>query len=109
MLIGNHDGIVQTARTAKLDLQFQRVADPAEARALAGAAIPVFDDGAVTMGDYTVGQPSAAGGRATAGWIARSVAWAEARAIDGFIIGPVDNSSFKLAGYTNAPPLNARR
>jgi 4-hydroxythreonine-4-phosphate dehydrogenase len=104
MLIGNHDGIVQTARTAKLDLQFQRVADPAEARALAGAAIPVFDDGAVTMGDYTVGQPSAAGGRATAGWIARSVAWAEARAIDGFIIGPVDNSSFKLAGYTKSPP-----
>ncbi len=104
MLIGNHDGIVETARTAGLDLRFERVADAAQAGALPGAAIPVYDDGAVTLGDYTVGQPSAAGGRATAGWIARSVAWAEAGAIDGFIIGPVDNSSFKLAGFAKSPP-----
>jgi 4-hydroxy-L-threonine phosphate dehydrogenase PdxA len=104
MLIGNHDGIIETARSAGLDLQFRRVADPAQARALAGPSIPVFDDGTVSLGDYTVGQPSAAGGHATAGWIARSVEWAEAGAIDGFIIGPVDNSSFKLAGYAKSPP-----
>ena len=104
MLIGNHDGIVETARIAGLDLQFQRVDDPAHARALTSGSIPVYDDGMVTLGDYTVGRPSAAGGRATAGWIARRVAWAEAGAIDGFIIGPVDNSSFKLAGYAKSPP-----
>ena len=104
MLIGNHDGIVDTARTSGLDVRFQRVADPAEARAVNGGAIPVFDDGSVRMGDYTIGKPSAAGGRATAGWIDRAVTWAEAGAIDGFIIAPVDSSSFKLAGFTKSPP-----
>ena len=104
MLIGNHDGIVHTARTSGLDVHFARVAGPAEARAVNAATIPVFDDGSVTMRDYTIGQPSAAGGRATAGWIDRAVNWAEAGSIDGFIIAPVDSSSFKLAGYAKSPP-----
>jgi 4-hydroxy-L-threonine phosphate dehydrogenase PdxA len=104
MLIGNHDGIVETARASKLDIRFQRVSDAAEARAVNGGAIPVFDDGAITRRDYTLGQPSAAGGRATAGWLARAVSWAEAGSIDGFIIAPVDSSSFKLAGFKKSPP-----
>ncbi len=104
MLIGNHDGIVACAHTSHLDLRFQRVADPAEARAINGATIPVFDDGSVTLRDYTLGQPSAAGGRATAGWIDRAVNWAEAGTIDGFIIAPIDNASFKLAGFPKSLP-----
>ncbi|HEY5348551.1 MAG TPA: 4-hydroxythreonine-4-phosphate dehydrogenase PdxA, partial [Candidatus Lustribacter sp.] len=104
MLIGNHDGIVNTARTSGLDVRFARVTDPAQARAVTGGAIPVFDDGSVTMRDYTMGQPSAAGGRATAGWIDCAVRWAEAGAIDGFIIAPVDGGSFKLAGFKKSPP-----
>ncbi len=104
MLIGNHDGIVDTARTSGLDITFQRVSDAAEARAMTGATIPVFDDSTIKLGDYTLGEPSAAGGRATAGWIDRAVAWAEAGSIDGFIIAPVDSSSFKLAGLPKSIP-----
>lgn len=104
MLIGNHDGIVDTARTNGLDVRFQRVADATEARALGGGTIAVFDDGALTMRDYMMGQPSAAGGRATAGWIDRAVSWAQDGAIDGFIIAPVDSGSFKLAGFSKSPP-----
>jgi 4-hydroxythreonine-4-phosphate dehydrogenase len=104
MLIGNHDGIVQTARTSQLDIRFERIGDPSEARGINGAAIPVFDDGSITLRDYTLGRPSAAGGRATSGWIDRAVTWAEAGKIDGFIIAPVDNGSFKLAGYPKPLP-----
>jgi 4-phospho-D-threonate 3-dehydrogenase / 4-phospho-D-erythronate 3-dehydrogenase len=104
MLIGNYDGIVETARTTAQDVRFARVASPAEARSVDEAFVPVFDDGVITTGDYRVGVPSAAGGRATAGWIERTVAWAEGGAIDGFIIGPVDGTSFKLAGFDRSPP-----
>ena len=99
MLIGNYDGIVDTARTTSQDVHFARVESPAEARTVSAAFVPVFDDGVIALGDYRVGVPSAAGGRATAGWIERAVTWAEGGAIDGFIIGPVDGSSFKLAGF----------
>ncbi len=104
MLIGNHDGIAETARFCGLDLRFARVGNPAEARTVSGGAIPVFDDGCITRNDYTVGTSSAAGGRATAGWIDRTVGWAESGALDGFIIAPVDSSSFKLAGFKGSPP-----
>jgi 4-hydroxythreonine-4-phosphate dehydrogenase len=104
MLIGNYDGIAATASSTATGLQFARVADPAEARTVDTAFVPVFDDGSITTGDYAVGQASAAGGRATAGWIDRAVTWAEAGAIDGFIIAPVDSTSFKLAGFTGSPP-----
>jgi len=104
MLIGNLDGIENAARTAGVNLRFAGVSDTKAARAVNGGTVPVFDDGSVTMRDYTIGKPSAAGGRATAGWIDLSVKWAEAGAIDGFIIAPVDSASFKLAGFTEAPP-----
>jgi 4-hydroxythreonine-4-phosphate dehydrogenase len=104
MLIGNIDGITETAKTCGLNLTFQRVTDPTEARAQNGAAIPVFDDAGVTMRDYTLGQPSAAGGHAASGWIDRAIAWAEAGTIDGFIIAPIDNTSFKLAGLPKPLP-----
>ena len=104
MLIGNHDGIVETARTTGVDLRFRVVASPAEARTVNGGAVPVFDDGSITRRDYAVGTSSAAGGRASAGWIARTVAWAENGDLDGFIIAPVDSGSFKLAGFTGPVP-----
>ncbi len=104
MLIGNEDGLVDAARTAGVDLRFRAVADPYEARGVNGGVIPVFDDGCVRMRDYTIGQASAAGGRACAGWIEQAIAWAEAGAAEGVIIAPVDSTSFKLAGFPGSPP-----
>jgi len=104
MLIGNVDGITATAKTCGLDIKFQRIADAGEARAHNGATIPIFDDAAITMRDYTLGQPSAAGGRAASGWIDRAISFAEAATIDGFIIAPIDNASFKLAGLPKPLP-----
>ncbi|HEV8019651.1 MAG TPA: hypothetical protein VGP41_00225, partial [Candidatus Lustribacter sp.] len=48
MLIGNHDGIIETARTTGLDLRFATVASPAEARTVNGGTVPVYDDGSIT-------------------------------------------------------------
>lgn len=104
MLVGNLDGIAATAKTCGLSMQFERIADPAEARAINGKSIAVFDDAAITMRDYTIGQPSAGGGHAASGWIDRAISWAEAGTIDGFIIAPIDNSSFKLAGLPKPLP-----
>jgi 4-hydroxy-L-threonine phosphate dehydrogenase PdxA len=104
MLIGNIDGIKETATTCGLNLTFESIADPAEARKTNGSAIPVFDDAAITMRDYKIGEPSAAGGHAASGWIDRAISWAEAATIDGFIIAPIDNTSFKLAGLPKPLP-----
>ncbi len=98
MLIGNLDAIEHAAGYSGCDLQFAIVANTSEAREVSDGVIPVFDDKAVTMGDYTIGKPSAAGGRATYGWIQRATGWATAGEIEGYIIAPVDRHSFALAG-----------
>lgn len=98
LLLGNRDGIEHAAAQAGCDLSFVSVRDPREARAVAGGAIAVYDDGAITMADYTIGQPSAKGGRATYERFVQAMRWAEAGAVAGFITAPVDGSSFALAG-----------
>lgn len=98
LLLGNRDGIEHAAAQAGCDLSFVSVRDPREARAVAGGAIAVYDDGAITMADYTIGQPSAKGGRATYERFVQAMRWAEAGAVAGFITAPVDSSSFALAG-----------
>jgi 4-phospho-D-threonate 3-dehydrogenase / 4-phospho-D-erythronate 3-dehydrogenase len=104
MLIGNLDGIQETAKTCGINLNFQRISAPSEARTTDSNAIPVYDDAAITTRDYKIGHPSAAGGHAASGWIDQAIAWAEATTIDGFIIAPIDNTSFKLAGLPKPLP-----
>jgi len=98
LLLGNLDALENAARYTGCDLTFKQVAGPSEARALTNGAIPVYDDGAVTMADYTIGQPSAKGGAATLGWFVQAMNWSLDGAVAGFITAPVDSSSFKLAG-----------
>jgi 4-phospho-D-threonate 3-dehydrogenase / 4-phospho-D-erythronate 3-dehydrogenase len=98
LLLGNRDGIEHASAQAGCDLAFVNVSGPLEARALSNGAIPVFDDGAVTMADYTIGRPSMKGGRATYDRFVQAMEWASAGAVAGFITAPVDGSSFKLAG-----------
>jgi 4-hydroxy-L-threonine phosphate dehydrogenase PdxA len=101
LLIGNVDGLEDAAKLTNSDLCFVRVRNPAEARELLGDVVPVYDDSAVSLSEYRVGQPSAAGGRATLGWIRKAMEWAAAGDVDGFIIAPIDNASFNLAGITD--------
>jgi 4-phospho-D-threonate 3-dehydrogenase / 4-phospho-D-erythronate 3-dehydrogenase len=98
MLIGNLDALEHAARVCGSDVTFTAVSGPAEARTFANGAIPVFDDGTLTMADYTIGAPSAKGGRATFDWILQAIDWASDGSIDGYITAPVDSASFKLAG-----------
>lgn len=98
LLLGNRDGIEHAAAQAGCDLSFANVASPQEARALGNGAIPVFDDGALTMADYTIGQPSRKGGRATYDRFVQAMEWASDGAVAGFITAPVDSASFALAG-----------
>ena len=61
-------------------------------------AIRVLDPGDLSAGDYTVGQPSAAAGRAVVEWIRLGERLGAQRKIDGLVLGPVDSSSLKLSG-----------
>jgi 4-phospho-D-threonate 3-dehydrogenase / 4-phospho-D-erythronate 3-dehydrogenase len=100
MLIGNLDGIADTARSSAPGLRFVQVDGPAQARRLEGGAIPVYDDGAIRMGDYTIGESSAAGGRATAGWMQQAIDWSTSGEANGYLTAPVHNASLKLAGVS---------
>lgn len=98
MLLGNIDGLEHTARSIGANLTFKQVSGPSEARAFTNGAIPVYDDGAVTTADYTIGQPSAKGGLAAYNWVLKSIEWATSGAVQGYMTAPVDSASFKLAG-----------
>lgn len=98
VLLGNLDGIEHAAHSAGCDLSFVQVSGPQEARTFSNGTIPVYDDGAVTMADYTIGQPSAKGGRAAFDRFVTAMNWSLDGATAGFITAPVDNQSFALAG-----------
>ena len=100
MLIGNLDGIEHAASYSGCDLRFAPVTGPSAARAVAADVVPVYDDGAITMSDYTIGKSSAAGGRATADWMQQAIDWATAGEVEGYITAPVDGGSLKLAGVS---------
>ena len=101
VFVGSRATLDEASAVTGAGLALQTVGSYAEARTVDGA-IPVLDDGAVKRGQYTVGKPSEAGGRATYGWIQQTIAAAERGDVEGLIIAPIDRASFKLAGITGA-------
>jgi 4-hydroxy-L-threonine phosphate dehydrogenase PdxA len=97
VLIGDARAIASAIERSALDLALQVVRTLEEARPDETGAL-VLDPGDLRPGEYATGKPSAAGGRAVVRWIRLADQLAQARAIDGWIMGPVDSTSLKLAG-----------
>jgi len=108
MLIGNHDGIVDTDPHLR-----PRHHVPTRLRCSGSSGhdrrhhprLRRQHDQARRLHPRRTQRPPA--GRATAGWIDRAVAWAEAGSIDGFIIAPVDSSSFQTRRPAKIDPVDA--
>ncbi|HTW89154.1 MAG TPA: 4-hydroxythreonine-4-phosphate dehydrogenase PdxA [Candidatus Binataceae bacterium] len=96
VLIGDARAIASAIERSALSLGLQVVRTLEEARFDERAAV-VLDPGDLRPGEYVTGQPSAAGGRAVVRWIRLADQLAQAHAIDGWIMGPVDSTSLKLA------------
>jgi 4-phospho-D-threonate 3-dehydrogenase / 4-phospho-D-erythronate 3-dehydrogenase len=82
-------------------LRFRAIDDLAAATFDDGT-IAVLDDGALPPGAHAFGTASAAGGRASFGWIQRALDLAERGQIDGCVIAPIDRTSWNLAGIVGA-------
>jgi len=104
LLIGEAAAVERAARLYHIERPVRRVRDPAElGRVDAGPSAPivVLDRGDIKPGDYTVGQPSAAAGRAVVDWIHFGERLGAEGRIDGLVLGPVDSSSLKLGGVVH--------
>ena len=97
ILIGEVASVKNAADVSGIRTPVVRVSEPGEIAA-DGRAIRVLDPGDLSAGDYTVGRPSAAAGRAVVEWIRLGERLGAQRKIDGLVLGPVDSSSLKLGG-----------
>jgi 4-hydroxy-L-threonine phosphate dehydrogenase PdxA len=97
ILIGECAAVERAARVCGVAQPIARLTAPDES--LRGAdAIHVLDPGGLADGDYRVGKPSAAAGRAVVQWIRAGERYGGERRIDGLVLGPVDSASLKLGG-----------
>lgn len=101
LLVGSLETITEAARAAGADVRFRKIASVDEITG-ANGAIPVFDPGNLARSDYAIGEPSAAGGRASFEWLRLTLDLAEAGAIDACVIGPINRQAFRLAGIFGA-------
>lgn len=97
VLIGSIAAVRLAAEISEAGLTFERATLPLR-RAFRPGVVPVVDPGNMTRADITLGSPTKIAGAATADWIKEGVRYAEAGAIDGLIVAPVDMTSFHLAG-----------
>jgi 4-hydroxythreonine-4-phosphate dehydrogenase len=101
LLVGSLETIGEAARACGADVRFRKIASVDEVEANNGA-IPVFDPGNLARSDYSVGEASGAGGRASFEWLRLTLDLAEAGAIDACVIGPINRQAFRLAGIFGA-------
>lgn len=98
VLVGSHATIDEAARIGGVTVPLRSVSSFRDARS--GEEIAVLDDGSLERAAYTIGAPSASGGRASYRWIQTAIAAAEAGEVDGIIVAPIDRSSWRMAGIT---------
>jgi len=97
VLIGELAAVKHAAEVSGLRTPVVRISDPSETPP-DPRAVRVLDPGDLSAGDYEVGAPSAAAGRAVVDWIRLGERYGSERKIDGLVLGPVDSSSLKLGG-----------
>ena len=97
VLIGELAAVERAAKVCGIRHPVVRISGPEETPS-DSQAIRVLDPGGLAPGDYTVGKPSAAAGRAVVDWIRIGERYGADRRIDGLVLGPVDSGSLKLSG-----------
>lgn len=92
-------GSVCAVERAVVDTGVDRPVVPVRSAEEAAAAngIPVIDCGGLKRGDFEVGQPSAASGRAVKAWIDEATRLSRTGAFDGWIMAPVNTQSMRMA------------
>lgn len=101
LLIGNIASIRAAAKRASLDLKFA-VVDTVDDIALVPGTTFVLDPGDLDAASYRIGEPSARAGEAVMNWIGLADRLAGEGRLDGWIMGPIDSTSLKLAGVDNS-------
>ncbi|WP_250480978.1 4-hydroxythreonine-4-phosphate dehydrogenase PdxA [Caballeronia sp. GAOx1] len=97
MLIGDIASIQAAARAVPLGDEAE-VMESYDEEAFASGRIVVLDPLDLAPHEYVTGQPSAAAGRAVVRWMALADRIAHDGLIGGWIMGPIDSTSLKLAG-----------
>lgn len=97
VLIGELAAVERAVKVCGIRQPVVRISGPEEMPS-DSQAIRVLDPGGLAPGDYTVGKPSAAAGRAVVDWIRIGERYGADRRIDGLVLGPVDSGSLKLSG-----------
>jgi 4-hydroxy-L-threonine phosphate dehydrogenase PdxA len=101
LLIGNIASITAAAKRAALDLKFAVVDTVDDIAPVHGKTI-VLDPGDLDEASYRMGEPSARAGEAVMNWISLADRLAGEGRLDGWIMGPIDTTSLKLAGVNNS-------
>jgi 4-hydroxy-L-threonine phosphate dehydrogenase PdxA len=95
LLIGSAAAVERAIGYCGLGLRVHPIGAVAEA-AFRQDVIDVLDSGALAPQELTVGQPSAAAGRAVREWLDLSTRLAQRGDVDALIMGPIDRTSLKL-------------
>lgn len=95
LLIGSVAAVERAIGYCGLGLRARPIAAVAEA-AFQADVVDVLDPGLLAPHEVTVGQPSAAAGRAVRKWLDLSTRLAERGDVDAWIMAPIDRASLKL-------------
>ncbi|SAL12735.1 4-hydroxythreonine-4-phosphate dehydrogenase [Caballeronia peredens] len=97
LLIGDIASISVAAKRLPLSVELE-VIQAFDAKAFTSPRVVVLDPRDLAPHEYATGQPSAAAGRAVVRWMALADRIAHDGLIGGWIMGPIDSTSLKLAG-----------
>lgn len=100
VLVGDVCAVERAARDTGIGLPVAVVSpdDVAAGRIDDAGSLPVLECGALDAGDFTVGQPGAASGRAVKAWIDHATDLSVRGILDGWIMAPIDTASMRMAG-----------
>jgi 4-phospho-D-threonate 3-dehydrogenase / 4-phospho-D-erythronate 3-dehydrogenase len=101
LLIGDIASIRAASALTSPTAEFE-VIDKFDATAFKSGKTVVLDPGDLGANDYRIGEPSAAAGQSVVKWINLADELARDDRLDGWIMGPVDSTSLKLAGAVDS-------
>lgn len=105
VLIGAVEALHAAMKVCRLGLELHRI-DRVDDETFREGSIAVLDPGKLQADDIRVGNASAACGRAAFEWVAIANALCREHRIHGYVMGPLNEESLRLAGHSlNDPEL----
>ncbi|MBI2936514.1 MAG: 4-hydroxythreonine-4-phosphate dehydrogenase PdxA, partial [Chloroflexi bacterium] len=98
LVIGSHLVMSRAIDVARVPLRVEPIADPAQARGGSGS-VEVLDLGNLDPAGVTVGQLSAAAGRAAVEWVLEAGRLALTKQVQAIATAPLNKEAASLAGY----------